>query len=94
MNPDKMHNVCLNIFRNDRTNFGLNGGSIGSSSSGLGSSGGVVSNESSDQTMTSTSASEVGMKVKRENILSELLVTESRYSADLEQVGTMILPMT
>ena len=60
----------------------MNGGSIGSGSSGLGSSGGVISNESSDH----TSSTELSLKVKRENILSELLVTESRYTSDLEQV--------
>lgn len=66
-------------FRADRKFGANNGGSIGSSSSGLGSSGGLLSGDSEINGSEST-------KVKRENILSELLLTESRYFEDLEQV--------
>ena len=65
-------------FRTDRKYGVNNGGSIGSSSSGLGSSGGLLSGDSEG---ASDSA-----RIKRENILSELLVTESKYASDLQQV--------
>ena len=75
--------VCLmqvisHLFRTDRKYGTNNGGSIGSSSSGLGSSGGLLSGDSEG---ASDSA-----RIKRENILSELLVTESKYTNDLQQV--------
>ena len=66
------------FFRTDRKYGVNNGGSIGSSSSGLGSSGGLLSGDSEG---ASDSA-----RIKRENILSELLVTESKYASDLQQV--------
>ena len=67
------------FFRAERK-VGINNGSIGSSSSGLGSSGGLLSGGDSE-----INGSE-SVKVKRENILSELQLTESRYTDDLEQV--------
>ena len=72
----------LLFFRAERK-VGINNGgtgSIGSSSSGLGSSGGLLSGGDSE-----INGSE-SVKVKRENILSELQLTESRYTDDLEQV--------
>ena len=71
------------FFRAERKvgfNNGGGTGSIGSSSSGLGSSGGLLSGGDSEINGTESS------KVKRENILSELQLTESRYTDDLEQV--------
>ena len=73
---------CFVFFRAERK-VGINNGgtgSIGSSSSGLGSSGGLLSGGDSE-----INGSE-SVKVKRENILSELQLTESRYTDDLEQV--------
>ena len=73
--------IFYSFFRAERKiGFNNSGGSIGSSSSGLGSSGGLLSGGDSE-----INASE-SLKVKRENILSELLLTESRYTDDLEQV--------
>ena len=70
------------FFRSERKVGFNNGGtgSIGSSSSGLGSSGGLLSGGDSEINGSESS------KVKRENILSELQLTESRYTDDLEQV--------
>ena len=75
------YQICKSLFIHFRTDrkYGVNnGGSIGSSSSGLGSSGGLLSGDSEG---ASDSA-----RIKRENILSELLVTESKYASDLQQV--------
>ena len=72
-------NEIFTIFRTDRKYGTNNGGSIGSSSSGLGSSGGLLSGDSEGATTDSA-------RIKRENILSELQVTESKYTSDLQQV--------
>ena len=77
------HQAMFLFFRAERKvgfNNGGGTGSIGSSSSGLGSSGGLLSGGDSEINGTESS------KVKRENILSELQLTESRYTDDLEQV--------
>ena len=75
--------LLLSLFFRAEQKVGINNGGterIGSSSSGLDSSGGLLSGGDSE-----INGSE-SVKVKRENILSELQLTESRYTDDLEQV--------